>query len=463
MKNKIAGLLSLFCFATAAQSVIGVDTILKSGPISKRINFVFLGDGYDNTQTAQQVIDATTVSNYLLSIPPFSNYNNYINAFVIKCVSTQSGVTHPGTATDVSEPASPVMSVTNYFNTSFDVGNIHRLMYSNNSTAVYNVLSTWFPLYTQPVILGNSVVYGGAGGSYACASMNSSSQEIAAHEIGHSFAGLSDEYWLGSGSEGYNMTANSNTATVKWSQWVGVNSVGVYPYGSTFPANTWFRPHQNCKMQYLGTPFCSVCSQTVLERIHALTNPIDAYSPSNASSVFFTPGSQWFKTVLVKPNPNTLKRKWDLNSTTVSNNTDSVLISSGSLTPGSNTLKVTVIDTTALTKDVNHPTLHSYSVIWNINYSPAGIAEVKTQMEYSIFPNPVTNFVNLKYNLKEGSSILISVVNAEGKKVLSKNLGKQDAGEYLHEIDVQELTAGNYFLTIQINDKIINNQFVVFK
>ncbi len=463
MKNKITLLLSLFCFIANAQSVVGVDTLVKSGPVNKRINLVILGDGYDNTQTTQQIVDATSTSNYLLNTAPFSYYKNYFNVYVIKCVSTQSGVTHPGTATDVTEPASPVVTVSNYFNTRFDNGNIHRLMYPNNSSALYGVLATWFPAYTQIVVLGNSTVYGGAGGSFASASMNVSSAEIAAHEIGHSFAGLADEYWSGATGESPNRTANSNTATVKWSQWVGISSVGVYPYGTVSPQNAWFRPHQNCKMQYLGAAFCPVCSQTIIERIHTLTNPIDKYSPSNTGTITFTTGSQWFKATLVKPNPNTLKTKWDLNSTTILNNQDSVLVSSSSLTPGTNTLKVTVIDTTNLTKDINHPSLHSYSVIWNINYSPTGIAEVKTQMEYSIFPNPATNFINLKYDLKEESAIVISVTNAEGKKVLGKNLGKQSAGEYFHEIDVQELNAGNYFLTIQINDKIINNQFVVFK
>lgn len=462
MKNKITLLLSLFCFVASAQSVVGVDTLLKSGPVNKRINLVLLGDGYTSGQTAQEVADATTVSNYLLSIPPFSYYNNYFNVFAVKCVSTQSGVTHPGTATDVTEPASPVMSVTNYFNTRFDNGNIHRLMYATNSSAVYGVLSTWFPAYSQVVVLGNSTVYGGAGGAFASSSMNSSSKEIVAHEIGHSFAGLADEYWY-TGGEAPNRTANSNTATVKWSPWVGISTVSVYPYGTVSPQNAWFRPHQNCKMQYLGTPFCPVCSQTIIEKIHSLTNPIDNYSPSNATAISFTASSQWFKTTLVKPNPNTLRRTWDLNTTTISKNTDSVLVNSTSLTPGANTLKVTVIDTTGLTKDLNHPLLHSYSVVWNINYSPTGIVEVKTQMEYSIFPNPAASFINLKYDLKEESSIVISVINAEGKKVLGKNLGKQSAGEYLHEIDIQELNAGNYFLSIQINDKIINNQFVVFK
>jgi hypothetical protein len=96
MKNRLVIFLILWCFAGPAQTVIGVDTILKSGPISERLNLVFMGDGYDNTQTAQLVSDATSLSNYLLSVPPFSYYKNYFNVFVIKCVSPQSGISHPG-------------------------------------------------------------------------------------------------------------------------------------------------------------------------------------------------------------------------------------------------------------------------------------------------------------------------------------------------------------------------------
>jgi hypothetical protein len=463
MKNKIALLLSFFVYLAGAQSVIGVDSLLKSGPISKRINIVILGDGYDNTETSQQVADASTVSNYLLSTPPFSNYNNYFNVFVVKCVSPQSGVTHPGTATDVTEPIAPVVNVTNYFNTRFDVGNIHRLLVPANSTPLYNVLSTWFPAYNQVVVLGNSTVYGGSGGFFATSSMHISAKDIVVHEIGHSFAGLADEYWSGATGEAPNRTATGNPATVKWSSWVGITGTGVYPYGTVSPQNNWYRPHQNCMMQYLGAPFCKVCSQTIVEKIHALTNPIDDYYPSNTSAFTFTSGSQVFKAALVKPNPNTLKRTWDLNASVVSNNTDSVLINSSSLLPGSNTLKLTVIDTTALSKDINHPTLHSYSVIWNITNSPTGIAEVKAQMEYSIYPNPAANVINIKYTLKEETNVKVMVTDNSGKKIMSRNLGKQSAGDYKNEVDISELSEGNYFLTIIINDKPINNQFVVYK
>jgi hypothetical protein len=47
--------------------------------------------------------------------------------------------------------------------------------------------------------------------------------------------------------------------------------------------------------------------------------------------------------------------------------------------------------------------------------------------------------------------------------VISRNQSKQNAGDYLNEINVEELNSGTYFLSIQINGKTFNNQFVVFK
>lgn len=461
MKIKIALLFSFLCAGLFGQTIIGVDTLLKTGPINKRINLVIMGDGYTNAQIPQFLTNANSIYTYLLSTPPFNNYQNYFNVFAIKCASPQSGVTHAGTATDVTEPASPVMTVTNYFDTQFDNYNIHRLIYSNDQATVYSVLSANFPAYDQVIILGNSTEYGGAGGAYAVSSIHSSSKEIVAHEMGHSFAGLADEYWAGASyaAEKPNMTANSNTTTVKWAPWLGINSTGVYAHGTSSPENGWFRPHQNCKMRYLNSPFCSVCQQTIIEKIHSLTNPIDAYSPANTGTV----GAQWFKTKLVKPNPNTLKRNWMLNSTVILNNVDSVLINSSALTNGNNSLTFTAIDTTGLSKDATHASLHSFSVVWTINANATGIKEIKPQMEYSIYPNPATDIVNIKYNVLEAAQISMSVTDVSGKTVKEISNTKETAGEHIKEVTVSELTPGIYFLTININGQNTNHKFVIFK
>jgi hypothetical protein len=465
MKNNFFILFCLLSLCAKSQTVAGVDTLWKSGPISKRINLVFMGDGYTSAQIPLFLSDVTSTYTYLLNTSPFNNYKNYFNVFAIKCESPQSGVSHPAIATDVTEPVMPVSAVANSFNTRFDNYGTHRLIYSMNSSAVYSTLSSYFPSYDQVVILGNSPEYGGAGGAYAVSSTHTSSKEIVAHEMGHSFAGLADEYWAGAvfATEKPNMTAEPSSANVKWAQWVGLNSIGVYPYGTASPDNSWFRPHQNCKMRFLNQPFCSVCKETIIEKIHSLTNPIDSYDPSNVSAVSFTTASQWFKTRLVLPNPNTLKTTWTMNSVDVLHNQDSMLVASSSMLSGANSLVFTATDTTTLSKDLYHPFTHSYSVLWNINNSYAGINEIKARLEFSVFPNPAADKINLKYNLLEESNMIISIVDLLGNTVIKGKANKQSIGKYENQFDLSSLSEGTYFLSIKINSEIINHKFVILK
>ncbi len=466
LRTRSKGLIffNFLCATMLGQNVLGVDTLLKTGPIANRVNLVIMGDGYTSVQMPQFLLDATSVSNYLLNQPPFNEYQNYFNIFAIKCVSPQSGVTHAGVATDVAEPASPITSVTNYFGTCFDNYSIHRLLYTSSSASVYSTLASHFPSYDQVIILSNTTVYGGAGGSYAVSSVHASSKEIVAHEIGHSFANLADEYWAGLSyaTEKPNMTATSNPATVKWGQWVGLNNVNVFPHGPSSPENGWFRPHQNCKMRYLNKPFCSVCGQTIIEKIHSLTTPIDASSPVNTTTLVAS-SPQWFKTKLVQPNPNTLKRTWILNTNVPVNNIDSVLVDPTVLNNGNNTLVFTVIDTTSLSKDLAHATLHSYSIVWSINKNTTGVNEIKPGIEYEIYPNPAADVINVRYNVVEQASLEFGITDLSGKVVARLNKESKTAGEYIKEISVSDLNPGIYFLVITINSQPFNHKFVIYK
>lgn len=445
--------------------IIGVDTLIRSGAMSNRINLVFMGDGYTNSQMSQFLTDATTNSSYLLSQPPFSNYKNYFNVYAIKVASPQSGVTHPGTATDVAEPQSPVMTVTNLFNTRFDNWGIHRNIYSMNSAAVYSTMATVFPNYDQLVILGNSTEYGGAGGAFAVSSINAASPEIVAHEMGHSFAGLADEYWAGIGyaSERPNMTAQTNLALSKWSSWAGIQGIGLYPHGPNPPESNWFKPHNNCKMQFLNSPFCAVCKQTIIERIHSLVNPIDGYFPDNTGILVPTNDSLWFKGVFVKPIPNTLKTVWDVNSGQIAVNKDSVMIPDFWLMQGGNLVTLTVTDTTVLSKDTTHISQHIYSVSWTVSYTTVGIKEVKAKLELTIFPNPASEFLNVNYSLKDESEITLSLIDASGRVVLKERPFKAKPGDYSTKLDVASVSPGNYVLAFKLNQQTIHQNIIISK
>lgn len=132
---------------------------------------------------------------------------------------------------------------------------------------------------------------------------------MAIHEIGHSFPGLADEYEIGGQGERPNRTTDTNPATVKWKNWLGVNGIGIYDIG----VGGWQRPHQACKMRYLGVafPFCAVCREAFINKIYALVTPIYDFLP--ATAMLTVSATTNFSATLTLPIPNTLTTEWKLN------------------------------------------------------------------------------------------------------------------------------------------------------
>lgn len=368
MKRLILLLASITAYSFSYSQSFPVSSIFYNGDDDKRINIVVLSDGYQESELLQFLSDAEGFSNALFNTTPFKEYAAFFNVYAIEVPSTQSGAAHPGTATDVLEPAHPVENVDNYFGSTFDYFDIHRLLVPTNSSAAFSVLGVNFPAYDQPVILVNSPYYGGSGGFLATASTDPSSNEVAIHEIGHSFAGLADEYYAGDfyASEKDNMTMESDPGLVKWNNWVGINEVGVFQHCCGDNSDAWYRPHEDCKMRYLGTPFCSVCTESFINRIYSLVTPIDDYSPTNLTVEYTGTPLDFFLT-LILPNPNTLDVEWILNGNTIEQGLSSVTINGTNLLPGSNQLTARVVDNTLLSK--TYPNGYEFFIEWTINNS----------------------------------------------------------------------------------------------
>ena len=112
-----------------------LDTIIYKGESSQHINVVILGDGYTSANHAANKLnnDALSFANALLLESPYKEYANFFNFFVIKRNSSQEGTDHPGTATDVTEPFSPIQTRNTAYGTSLDYDDIHRLLVPNTS------------------------------------------------------------------------------------------------------------------------------------------------------------------------------------------------------------------------------------------------------------------------------------------------------------------------------------------
>ncbi|HCN12707.1 MAG TPA: M64 family metallopeptidase [Kaistella sp.] len=443
-------LMSQLCFSQVFETV----PIILNGPRDKRINMVVLGDGFTAGQQDNFIADATSLVNYIFSKSPYNQYRNYFNVYAVKVISAESGVKHPGTATDVTEPVFAVSNPNNFLGTTFDVG-VHRCVYSNSTNRVTNVLASNVPDFDIAFVLGNSPEYGGCGGTYAFLSNHPSAPEIVVHELGHSFGNLADEYWFSGTGESPNKTKNNDPATNRWKNWIGTNNVGVFPYEES---PTWFRPHQNCEMRYLNREFCSVCKQQLVERVHSLQNPIDSFTPSNAASINLS-GPITFNVNEILPIPNTLKNTWNLNGITQSETTNSLTIAAADFPSGANTVLFSVVDNNSLLRVDNHATLHVGTISWTVNKSLSSVDVSSNQRNFSIYPNPAKSQIFIKDESRSLKNITVEIIDAAGRSLRSPQVNLLNSGEV--SVNIEGLLPQTYFLRVFESKKLILTQKII--
>ena len=440
-----------------------VDTLVYNGNSNQYINLVILGDGYTNAEMTKFSTDATKFKDYFFQKAPYSNYKNYFNVFIIKTPSPESGVKHPGMSSDCGSayPLVPISNPNNYFGTTFDTSGIHRLVTPGNLSLVATVLANNFPNYDQVIILGNSPYYGGSGGMFATATLDPSSNEVAIHEIGHSFAGLADEYWAGSqyAMEKPNMTQISVAATIKWKNWLTTGTgIGIYQ----FTGQSWYKPaNGTCDMEYLNRSFCAVCTETIVEEIHGLINPIRSYAPLSATNTISKP--VFFSLNITKPTPNTIKTEWSLNGVKIGKNVDSVLVNPASLSVGSNKLSVTVTDTTSLTRSNLHSTSHVYVTNWTISKMNTGIHDISStnnQLEIKLYPNPSSDYLNISYKTEKQEKMSIRIFSSRGTLIQSITNSKWIDSENTLKIDFRNYPAGSYYIEFRTLSYVHTEKFI---
>lgn len=443
-------MISQLCFSQVFETV----PILENGPRDKRINMVILGDGFTAGQQADFVADASNLVDYLFNKSPFNQYKNYFNVYAVKVISAESGVKHPGTATDVTEPVFAVSNPNNFLGTTFDVG-VHRCVYSNTTNVVSSVLASNVPDFDIAFVLGNSPEYGGCGGTYAFVSNHPSASEIVVHELGHSFGKLADEYWFSGTGESPNKTKNNNAATNKWKNWIGINNVGIFPYTES---PTWFRPHQNCEMRFLDREFCSVCKQQLVERVHTLQNPIDSFTPTNSSAINLT-GPITFSVNEILPVPNTLANTWSVNGTAISETSNVATLSPSDFINGVNTVLFTVVDKNTLLKVDNHENLHVSTISWSVTKTLAVVDINASQRNFQVYPNPAKSQIFIKDETKNLKNITVEIYDASGRNLKSPRVQNLSANEV--SVNVEGLLPQSYIIKVYENKTLILTQKII--
>ncbi len=253
-----------------------ITGIRSTGASSARVDVVVVAEGYTEAERAKFLTDANAFGNYLLSTgnlrlnDPFGTYGALVNLSAVFVASAQSGYSTSSTTVNTAFGARAY-------------GSDGRLVYGDNNKVNTALASLAGNARDIVIVLINSSLYGGAGGSVAWATAgNPSSYEIALHEIGHSFAQLQDEYVdpaLGGGAlpgtlTSVHLSLTSDPATVPWQEWLGytdgLGTVGVYEGGLYRATGVW-RATAQSKMLSLNTAFSAPQKEAFINRFYAVT------------------------------------------------------------------------------------------------------------------------------------------------------------------------------------------------
>lgn len=228
--------------------------------------FVLLmfGDGFTSEQQEQFYEESQKIAAYIMDTSPWNEFKDTVKIYALGVVSNESGA-KADNAKNQEEADTDTRDT--YFGSSFWSGGMQRLLTISNdgSKKATELTQKYLPAADYNVIIVNATTYGGSGGKTCVASLNNESLEMMLHELGHTTANLADEYFAGASyaREYANMTAESDPEKVKWKRFIGKNGVGVYEYDNG--GDGWYRPHQNCKMRFLGKQyeFCEVCKEEI--------------------------------------------------------------------------------------------------------------------------------------------------------------------------------------------------------
>ena len=194
----------------------------ESGPPATKVDLLVLGDGYTAGELDVYRADVARMADALFATEPFASRRDDFNVWGIDVVSDDSGITRPR-AGDFRRTA---------LGLSFNTLDSERYLLTTENRSLREIAAQ--APYDAIMMIGNTRKYGGGGifNLYATTASHSAQAEyVFVHEMGHSFAGLADEYYTSqiayesfppAGTEPWepNVTALLDPDELKWKRFV---------------------------------------------------------------------------------------------------------------------------------------------------------------------------------------------------------------------------------------------------
>ena len=110
---------------------------------------------------------------------------------------------------------------------------------------------------------------------------------------------------------------------------------------------------------------------------------------------------------------------------------------------------------TSITLSAENPTIENLSIVVyeddmafgignNIDNKIAGLGD--------LYPNPAHSYINLEFNLSEGSQVLFFILN-QGGQVVDKQMDQYNAGDHLVQLNTSHLPSGMYRVMMLVGNE----------
>ncbi len=437
-------------------------TLFQGDSVGNRVNYVCFSEGYTQSEldNGKFISDLTKGVGIQFNEEPYKRYKGHFNVWAVSVPSSSSGLG-------------------GYFNSTAN----GRLIYlgSGGADKVEALLQQLKPEYDMVLVLINTTTYGGAGGTFATATINSASGDLILHETGHGYANLADEYqtpWSITPREMPNCTKETVRENIKWTIWIdpstpvptpessGYDETGLFE-GCMYQTTGWYRPKDYCKMRVLSSGFCAVCRETIITRAYKSASPVDGQYPEQSPVNYSDINGKKMTITPLQPATNSITTNWTVNGISVLEDSDELDLTQVSLNNGTNTIRAYVADETEWVKiPENLPALRD-TITWTVNYDPNSISGTTVQLSNSplrILSDKSGFPVKITFTINKGGTISVALFDTKGAVVRSFYNG--DLGNGTHSISVTDRTAvpsGVYFLTLKAGESILTRKVRIVK
>ena len=105
-------------------------------------------------------------------------------------------------------------------------------------------------------------------------------------------------------------------------------------------------------------------------------------------------------------------------------------------------------------KAINDDGESGYSNVISVTTGTSAISEFNKEISFTIYPNPVSDFLNIKFDKRVKAEI--SIKDKNGRTIMDRDLNNGDLGNY----NIGSLIPGVYICRILIKNKVLNYKFV---